>query len=212
MAYNLGTLVSTAQSRLRDTSFSSTLLKQFCNDAQRELFNNHRLRFMESSTPMTTSTGSQSLSSLPSNFQLALDLRITSPASYATLLQFMTEDDFDKSYPQPSLAGNGVPFLWYDSAGIPKIFPQADALGYTITMRYLKTPVELSADADVPEIPAEFQEILILGMIVRAEQTKENFDQAMYLQQGLDELILDMVKRFGFRQAGGPIIMPLNGR
>jgi hypothetical protein len=215
VAYNLSSLRTTVQTRMRDTSFSSTALTQFANDTQREIFNNSRFRFMEASTTLTTTQGSQSLTSYPSDFQVALDLRITAPQNYANRLQYLPPEDFDKYFPQPTLQGTGVPMLWYEFGGTPLIFPQADgaagAGSYTITMRYLKKPTELVGDADVPSVPEEFQEIMVVGMLKRAMMQKENFDQSFFFDQEFQRLGVEMNRRFSMRTSS-PYQMRLNGR
>ena len=206
MSYTLSNLVSQVQSRLDDTGFSSTTIKQFINDTQREITNDKRWRFMEATTNLTSSVGSQSIGSFPADYQIAIDLRISSPVAYAKKLPFLDYTVVDEQYSDQTIYANSTPMFWYEYANVPYIFPQADQV-YTLTLRYLKTPTELSADADVPQIPEEYQELLVLGALSRCHELNDDYDKAAIVRQKIDELLISMTKRYGFRLLDGPRIM-----
>lgn len=208
MAYTLSNLVSQVQAKLDDTGFSSGTIKQFINDTQREIFNSYTLRFMESSTTLTATIGSAVAGTLPADYQIAIDLRITAPVNYAKLLLPIDYKELD-SY-NPAQTTNGVPSYWYEfGTSISTDVPAVSALTYTL--RYYRTPTELLADADVPVIPSEFQEVLVLGAFKRCLQLNDSYDQAAVIQiNEFDPLISRMVQRFGPRQQGGPARMKVN--
>ena len=210
MAYVLSNLVSQVQSRLDDTGFSSATIKQFINDAQREVTNDKRWRFMETTTTLTTSSGSQAIGSFPSDYQIAIDLRISQPEAYAKKLPFLDYSVVDSDYPEATSYGNSTPMFWYEYGNTPYVFPASDQT-YTLTLRYLKTPTELSADADVPQIPSEFQEILVLGGLWRCHELNDDYDKAAIVRQRADDLLISMTKRYGFRLLDGPRIMRVGG-
>lgn len=72
---------------------------------------------------------------------------------------------------------------------------------------YLKRPDELEDDADVPEIPEEFQEALVLGAFKRVLERNEDYDLAAVIGNQYNDQLDRMVNRYGFRMTGGPVIM-----
>ena len=124
MAYNTGALVTQIQNKLDDTSFSTSILKQFLNDTQREIFNTRMSKFVEATANFTLVVGQDSIGTLPTDMQLIVDLRIITPNNYATILQPMDIQEFDARYPQPALAGTAVPYIWYRFGTTINVFPR----------------------------------------------------------------------------------------
>jgi hypothetical protein len=208
MTYNLGAVRTRLQQRLDDTSFDTATSNQFINDGQRDILNSRRFTFMEAEASLTTTLGSSALTGLPSDFQVPITLR--NITSYPKLLTYIEYDDFDGGIPDPSIVSNGVPAAWYIFANVPAIYPSADGT-YTIKMRYLKKPTELTADIDVPEVPEEFSEVLVLAAYKRALEFNDENDKAQLIQLQVDELIEKMDERYK-RQIGVPHIMKLGNR
>lgn len=203
MAYQLSTLVPKVQDRLQDSSFSSSLITQFLNDAQRELLNGKYLPFMEASQTYTVAVGVADLTNgvgLPTNYQSALYVRNTTSGNRGAI-PYITYQDFLETYPDAAGASNGVPAMWYLYAGTINLYPKP-ASAYTFALDYVKAPSELTADADVPSIPEAFQEVLILGAYKRGLEFNDDFDQAAVVQTKIDELVEQMVVRLAPKQAG----------
>jgi hypothetical protein len=74
--------------------------------------------------------------------------------------------DFDKALPNAN--DNGVP-MYYTLFGEDKIqfYPIPDQV-YTINYRYKKRLPDLSADADTPQLPKKWHELLVHGALARA--------------------------------------------
>ena len=102
-----------------------------------------------------------------------------------------------------------VPQYWYFYGEIIKVFPTPND-AYTLTLRYYKKPTELDLDNGVPELPSEFQEILVVGAAYRVMQVKDNYDQAAILQNKYDELLQKMVVKYSQPQVGSPTRMRIN--
>ena len=205
MAYNLGTVRTRIQQKLDNTNFDTSKLNQFINDGQRDILNTRRFSFMESETSLTTSSNDDALSTLPTDFQVPLTLRIYSPTNNSSILSYIEYEDFDVVMPNPNLAGTTIPFAWYIFDGTPKVYPKADS-SYTIKMRYIKKPTELTSDSDTPDIPEEFSEVLVLAGYKRALEHDDDYDQAQIIQLQVDDKINQMDERYS-RQKGLPHIM-----
>lgn len=195
MSYNLGTVITKVQNKLDDAGFSSSILIDFANDTQRELFNSHFFQFMEDSQTFVLTPGTADIGTLPTNLQLPINLRITSPAAMSKVLQPITADEYDELYSSNAVNTQGTPSQWIPFEGSIITYPIASS-AITLTMRYYKVPTEMTATTDVPEIPQEFQEVLVLGMYKRALEYNDSFDQAAYITVKMDKLIDDMARRY----------------
>ena len=214
MVYNLGTVVTRVQNRVKDTGFSSTIIKNYINDTQNDIFNEYRLRFMETTQNYTLAAGASDItngSGLPTNFVQAIDLTLTS-SGLEKILTYKNYKEIDFTYPDPtdtSANPSNVPNCWYLYGNTIRLYPAPNS-DYTVTLRYYKRPTELEDDADVPEVPSEFQEALILGAAYRVLQTKDNYDQAAVLENKYFELLTKLASRYSLAQTGHATQMRIN--
>lgn len=214
MAYTLSDLVTKVQQRVRDTNYSSAEIKNYINDTQNDVFNEYVLPFMRTSQNYTCVAGVADItngSGRPANYSLAIDLVDTS-AGDEKVIPFMLLEDLERQYPDPfdtSAQPANLPMYWTWDGVTPKLFP-TPAGAYTLTFRYYKKATELSDDADVPEIPSEFGEVLVVGAAYRVLQVKDNYDQAAIHKNKYDELLQKLVVRYTQNQVGTPVIMPVN--
>lgn len=211
MTYNVSSLQTQVQTRLDDTGFSTATILQFLNDAQRDFTNNKFARIMEASQNYTLASGISDLTNgvgLPALFQTAIDLRCTTVGSESVLF-YMDPKEFDLAYPQPSLVGNNLPYIYYKFGSTINVFPAPDR-AYTMTLRYYKSPVELTTGTDVPEISSEWQELLVLGALKRCHELNDNYDMAAIVQGKIDEMTNSYVTRMSLGKSQ-PSIMKLNG-
>lgn len=205
MTYNLGTTVTRVQQRIRDTGYSSAEIKSYINDTQYDVYNEYRLRFMEDSQAYTLAVGVADItngSGLPTNYVQALDIINTTSGKQSTLT-------FIDAKSVNNLTTTGQPTSWYIFENTINLYPIPTSAD-TITLRYYKKPTELSADADVPEIPSEFNELLVVGAAYRVMQVKDNYDQAGVLQNKYDEILDKLVIKYSQSQVGQPTIMRIN--
>lgn len=205
MAYQLSTVRTRVGQKLDDTAFDTSKLNQFINDGQRDILNSRRFTFMERESSVTTSVSSSSLTSLPTDMQTPISLRIYSPVAYAVPLGYIEYDDFDEFLANQNLVGNTVPSAWYTFNNTPYVYPNADNT-YTLRLKYLKAPAELTDDGDIPEIPEAFSEVLVLAAYRRALEHNDDYDQAQLIQQQIDAQLQNMTGRYK-RQIGTPHIM-----
>ena len=214
MAYTLGDTVSKVQQRIRDTGYSSSEIKNYINDAQNDVFNEYRLPFMQDSQDYTLTTGNSDITAgggLPTNYVQAFSIYLTSSGREKELPYRPTEQ-VDQLNPDPADTTRhpaSVPEYWYYYEDTIRVYP-APAEAYTLTMRYWKKPTELSGDSDVPEIPSEFQELLVVGASYRVMQVKDNYDQAGILQNKYDEILQKLVVKYSVKQTGLPVRIRIN--
>ena len=214
MAYTAGDLVTRVQQRIRDTGYSSTEIKSYLNDTQNDIFNEYRLPFMQATQTYTLTAEVSDItngSGLPTNYVQALNLTLTS-AGRETVLPYNDVRVIDDLYPDPddtTINPHGPPIAWYYFAETIKVYPVPDA-AYTLSLQYYKKPTELSSDADIPELPSEFQELLVLGAAYRVLQVKDNYDQAGVLQNKYDEILQKLAVKYSQAQVGTATRMRIN--
>lgn len=216
MSYQTGDIVTKVQQRIRDTGYSSTEIKNYINDTQNDVFNEYRLPFMQTNQDYTLTIGESDITNgdgLPTNYVQAINLVITTNGQ-ERVLTYRDFREIDRNTPDPNdedIHARGEPDEWYFYAETIRVYPEPDA-AYTLTLRYYKKPTLLSADSDVPEIPSEFEELLVVGAAYRVLQVKDNYDQAAILENKYMELLQKLVMKFSRAQVGKPTVMRINRR
>lgn len=215
MAYQKSDLVTLVQQRVRDTAYSTTEITGYLNDAQNDVFNEYpNLPFFEATQTYTVNTSTSDITNglgVPTNLAQAIDLIYTG-SDGETLIQYKDYKELDLLYPDlDDLTEHpaGKPQYWYMYALTPRVFP-IPSTAYTVLLRYYKKPTLLAADADVPTLPSQFQELLVLGASYRVLQVKDNYDQAAILQNKFNEQLQKLVVQTAQRQVGRPIQMGIN--
>lgn len=211
MAYQLSNLITKVQQRIRDTGYSSSEITNYINDTQNDIFNEYQLPFMQATQTYTLTAGTSDItngSGLPTNYVQAIDLIVTTDG-LEQVVPYKEVSNLDEAFPDADGQANNYPQFWYYYADTIKLYPPP-AGAYDVTLRYYKKPTELSADSDVPEIPSEFGEILVVGAASRVLQVKGNYDQAAILQNKYDEILQKLAVKAVTIQTGTPSIMPVN--
>lgn len=85
------------------------------------------------------------------------------------------DDDYDLTQP-------GTAAYWYRDGTQVKVYPVDTA---PITVRYSKTPADLSASGDVPIVPARYHPLIVDFAVIRALRDRSNFAEADALYQAL---------------------------
>lgn len=214
MAYQTSDIVTLVQKRVRDSNYDSTEIVGYLNDTQNDVFNEYRLPFMETIQNYTVTIGVSDITNnggLPTNYTQAIDLTNTYTSNEG-VIRYKDTTEIDTLYPDPddtTVNVSGVPKYWYFYAQTIKLFPVPDK-AYTLTLRYYKKPTLLSANSDVPSIPSQFQELLVVGAAYRVLQVKDSYDQASVLQNKYDELLQKLVMQTAQNQVGQPHQMAIN--
>lgn len=214
MAYQLSDLVTKVQNRIKDTGFSTTIIKDFINDTQRDIFNEYSLPFMQTTQSYTLAVGASDItngSGLPSNFVQPIDILLTT-AGGETILEYKDYQEINNLYPDATdttAYANQLPQYWYKYGETIRVFPSPDS-AYSVSLLYYKSPTTLSADADVPEIPSEFEELLVVGASYRVFQVKDNYDKAGILENKYMELLQKLASRYSKTRGGHANQMRIN--
>lgn len=214
MAYQLSDIVTKVQNRIKDTGFSTTVIKDFINDTQRDIFNEYSLPFMQTTQPYTLVDGVADITNgvgLPSNFVQAIDVLVTT-AGRESILDWVDYQQIDNQYPDATDTtsyAKGLPSKAYKFGETIRTFPVADQ-AYTVSLLYYKSPTVLSNDSDVPEIPPEFEELLVVGAAYRVFQVKDNYDKAGILENKYAELLQKLASRYSKARGGHSTQLRIN--
>lgn len=196
--------------KLNRSSYDSTKLIQFADEANKEICNNRRWRFMEATFSGTITTNYNTYD-LPTDFQAAINLTLTDPDLNAIFMRYVPYEIFDQMYPDPTALTAATPEIWSIFGTSMIIGPAKPDQDYTLRMRYIKNPRDITATSDYPNVPDDFAELLVLGMYRRALEASDNFNQAQVVYQEWADLMDQMDDRLMSRQYGEPTRMG-NGR
>lgn len=204
MDYTLQGIVSRVQTdKLDDDEFDTGVIGNFVNDTQRDIFNQFELPFQEKIFAGTV-PGSSSMLNTPADLALLQSVSMTDVPGFAATR--MNWKDFFQKYPDNTSAEPGKPSAWTLYAG-NIIFDKPTDADYVLTMFYIRKPITLTVGTQVPEIPYEFEELLVLGAYIRCLKFNEDNDQAAYHEGEYNKMLDLLVARYGGRISPGSVKM-----
>jgi hypothetical protein len=204
MDYNLAGLRQRVRiDKLDDEEFDGSVIDNFINDTQRDIFNQYELPFQEKIFQGAIPAGS-TMVQLPSDLAQLQSQTLTEVPGFSQMKKKWR--DFFELYPDNTAETAGAPSAWTLYANNVVLNAPADQ-EYTLTLYYIRKPQLLTQDSHVPEIPEEFSELLVLGAYIRVLKRNEDFDQADYVEVEYNKQLDLLVARYGFREADGAIKM-----
>lgn len=209
MEYTLAALRNRViNDRLDDTGYDPDVVDRFINDTQRSIFNTYELPFQEKVFDGTLPPAG-TIFQFPEDYQLQQSFVIVDPSNNVIDISqsYLPFREFNRRFPLPASVEAGPPTAWTVHGGKLYLNRPTDTT-YILRLFYLKKPLVLAADEDVPEIPEEFAEVLVLGAYYRVLERNEDFDQANYIKGGqYAEEVDKMVSRYGVPQTGTPTVI-----
>lgn len=212
MSYNLLGLRDRVRAKIKDSSYPSSNIDGFINDAQIEIADLHTWKFFEKVVSGTLTIGEYTYEQ-QTDHQLTTKLVLINPSSTTSnwdiTKHYKTSQKFFDIYPAPEYNNNLQPCYWTEYGG--QIYFQSPVdLAYILKQFYQKVPTELTADADVPELPINFREALVLGATYRCEEERENHDIAAAIQNRFNDRISDLMLKHANTTLAGPdtVVMP----
>lgn len=204
MTYNLaGLRKRVLVDKLDDDEFDPEVVDNFINDTIRDIYNQFELPFQEKIFNGTIPAGS-TIFRLPNDVALIQAQYVHGVEGFHR--ERMAWRDFIQKYKDPMNATPAEPSVWTMYANSIMLAAPTDK-DYTMTIFYIKKPKTLLENTDVPELPEEFSEIIVLGTYRRILERNEDFDLAIQVEGRYAKMLTDLVNRYGFRAADGPIVM-----
>ena len=207
MEYNLlGIRNQVLVDKLDDPTFDTDVIDRFINTSQRWIFNQFELPFTEGRFSGVIAAG-QTVFNFPDDVQVPQDLVITTEGDAQDISDnYLLFREFFKAFPKPESNTPGTPVNWTSHAGKLYLSQPTDK-AYQLDTFYIKKPALLVNDIDIPEVPEEFQEVLLLGAYKRILERNEDWDMAAIVDTQIDNEISMLDNRYGFRIQHGPIKM-----
>lgn len=174
------------------------LVKTWLNQAQRRLVIESEIRTQEESETITTSAALGTYA-LPANFSRTIDLFNSETHELLTKLEVKDYDSLPTS--------SGRPYGYATIGTNILLYPVPDGV-YSHTLRFWKLPPDMSADSDTPEIPAQYQELLIAFAMQKAFMREDDFQASQVWQAVWEKGVLKMRGEVQSDTADGPSQVP----
>lgn len=206
--FNIGQYKTWTRNRIKRPSYDSTRLLQFADEANKEIVNKRQWRFMEEEFTGTIAQGFNNYD-YPDDFQALINFKLVDPDNNARFLRFIPYEVWDQKWPDVEALTPAAPRHWTSYGPNLVVGPALPDADYTMTLRYLKMPKDLSTAADdiTPDITDDFKELMVLGMARRALEASDQYNQAQVLYQEWLDMMDDMHDRLQSRQFGEPSVM-----
>jgi hypothetical protein len=212
MSYNLLDLRSRVRSKIKDSSYSASTIDGFINDAIVEIADLYPWVYFQKLVSGALTVGENTYTQ-QSDHQITTKLVMLHPTQTTSNWDITGYrkpwEEFFELYPAPDTLSNSQPTYWTEY-GNQLYFNCPSDLAYLLRQYYQKIPTELAADADVPELPQNFREAIVLGAAYRCEEERDNYDIAGVLQNRFNDRVSDLMTRFANDTMTGPdtVIMP----
>lgn len=190
MNYTLEKLINILRKRLQDEEFNGEILTQFLNDSQNEILGEDKYPFMQRIDCYTAESGGEI--SLPLGYAGTFHIFARKDKNPRQELTFISPEDFFNNTQKHTMV-----WTTYSNTLFYRLYHDPDDKGFTVTHLYLINPRPLTKSTDVPAIPPQYIEALILGALARAEEVRDNFDYSQLYRNQQDQLLTNMKLRFG---------------
>lgn len=208
MAFTFVDLKTKLQTQIGDPNLDSTVMGDALNYTQQSIFDTFDLTLNSATQTNAVAAGANTLTSaMPTDFQRVSSLYISSPTALASDLTpyFMKVKDFRTKFPNAgTYTGPLQEWTYWTSIE----FAVLASTAVTVKLDYIKYVPTLSADADVPTIPASFEELLMLGAKIRIYEQKEDFDYANQFTNRYADLLEAFTTRYSTRQVDNQVVIP----
>ena len=189
--------------KLDDDEFDPDIVDNFINDTQRDIFNEAKLPFMERIFSGTIPSGS-TMFKMPEDISQIQSQTIGGVPGFAG--KYLPFRSFFTLYTDIENKPAGPISAWTLYAGNMVVSAPTDK-EYVMNMFYIRKPKKLTLDGDIPDVPEEFSELLILGAFKRILERNEDYDLASAVASEYFRIFNLMVERYGERQTSSPIVM-----
>lgn len=216
MAYNLLDLRTRVRTKIKDSSYSAATIDGFIYDAIVEIADLYTWSYFQA-IDTSALVIDDNTHPLPDNHQSTTKLILlhpTNPTSHWDITRYRRSwEEFFDIYPAADTLTSSQPIYWTEYGGT-LYFNCPSNLAYQLRHYYQKTPTELTDNDDVPELPQNFREAIVLGASYRCEEERDNYDIAGVLQNRFNDKVSDLIMRLANDTMTGPdvVVMPTGYR
>lgn len=197
--YTLGELTEEVLSFQFSEAKYKPFVRRWLNQGQRRAVIESEIRIQESAQSIATVSEDPSYA-LPSDFSRLIDL------FYVESHELVVPMDVREFDALP--ASTGRPYAYTVRGAEVVFYPTPDA-AYNFTLRYWRLPQDMVNDADTPEIPVQYHELLVAYAMRKAFLREDDFQAAQQWEAVWEKGLLKMrgeVQHSTFdgpRQVGG---------
>lgn len=206
MSYNLLDLRSRVRTKIKDSSYSAATIDGSINDAIVEIADLYPWTYFQKvvSGALTVDEHTYEQQTDHQSTTKLILLHPTNTTTHWDITKYRkTWEEFFDIWPAPDTLDSSQPLYWTEYGN--QIYFNCPAnLAYILRQFYQKIPTELSADADIPELPQNFREAIVLGASYRCEEERDNYDIAAVLQNRFNDRVSDLMMRFANDTMTGP--------
>lgn len=212
MSYNLLDVRSRVRTKIKDSSYSAATIDGYIYDAICEIADLYPWKYFQKPISGALTIGEHTYEQ-QDDHQITSKLVLLHPTqtkSFWDITDYRKPwEEFFELFPAPDRYDNSQPLYWTEYGDQIYFNCPAD-LAYILRQFYQKIPTELTADADVPELPVNFREAIVLGASYRCEEERDNYDIAAILQNRFNDKTSDLMTRFANDTLAGPdtVVMP----
>lgn len=170
--------------------YSDTELNVYINEAYKELVNIHPVPtelYQLNDTQNYTTTSGTATYALPSDFNRLIAVKYGS--YYCSLMDFRLYTAMGDN--RNFTAAAAIPLAYRHGANLVVSPTPSDSIT-TITLAYIHTPTELSADSDTPDILDTMHELIALGALERAKVKDNEIEEGKYHYARMKKKLYDM--------------------
>lgn len=189
-------------SEMADHGFTDTTparLKAFINDAYQDICSREGWPFLRAAKDVALTAGDDTV---PTTTDIREVRSFVINSEYLTLTP-IEDDELDKVY-AGSLSQTGLPqYYYFEGDTTIKVYPTPDS-DYTGTIRYVRIPPDLSADADTPIIPERHHRTIVLSALVSAYRMEDDAELSMVFEAQLENRLARMRRDVFIKQTDRP--------
>lgn len=193
--------------KLDDEDFNTSVLDNFINDAQFDIFSDSKLSFTEKMFIGDLPQGA-TIFQFPDDISALEGAIVIDENGKPNFIKdgYMKFEDFIQKHPVAEIQEPG-PITDWSLYGGRMFVSRPIPFDYKMKIYYNKVPKVLVDPLDVPEVPREFQEALLLGAFYRVQFREGDSDEGLLTKSEYQRKIEQMNARYGFRLNNGPMKM-----
>lgn len=164
--------------RLDDTGFSGALLLQFARAVNADIVLASKRWPFRQQVFKGTAAGGYTNFDMPDAVGVPLNLTLYSPSGQRRRMPFKDYLEYDDEYPNPSALAAAPPSFWSRFGSQFILGPGPLDQSYSFQLRYLSKPAAVATDSATIDVPDEYWELVVFGMMVRAHKFNDEADLA----------------------------------
>jgi hypothetical protein len=196
--YYVSDLIDQALDQSKDSSIPRSRVLSYMQRTQDAVLGRHRYKFSEDYLVETLSSDSTTYSYDDEHQQIIQVVLSHTDLGSPARPEYLSPAEFFESYPIPDTNPQGCPSHFTDYGH--EIYWNCPLdKSYTLGLRYVVASSRLEDTDTSPDLPEEFKDIYIKGMLAGIEEYRGNFDVAALYKREIEDLEENMLGRYAQR-------------